>query len=112
MTETKKASKVEKSENISESRKNSGLAITSFVLGLVAMFLSWIPFVGLIASIIGLIMGIVALVKISKNSQLKGKWMAIVGIILCSILFILALLITIGAIAYFAVLDPSLLPKH
>jgi hypothetical protein len=64
--------------------KTSGLAIASLVLGICVIFTC-----GLTA-IIGLILGIVGLCAISKRAeQLKGKGLAIVGIVLSVISIIL-----------------------
>jgi len=67
------------------------------ILSLVLAFFFWPA---------GLVCGIVALVKISNNPQLKGKGLAIAGIIL-SVLIIPMTLMFIGAIAYFGVLSPA-----
>ncbi|MHC4112633.1 MAG: DUF4190 domain-containing protein, partial [Planctomycetota bacterium] len=66
------------------SAKTSGLAIASLVLGICGIFTC-----GLTA-IIGLILGIVGLCAISKRAeQLKGKGLAITGIVLSAISIVL-----------------------
>src|SRR6185312_8682605 len=67
--------------------KTSGLAITSLILGIFGMFTC-----GLTA-LVGLILGIVALVKINKSGgTVRGKGLAIAGIILSALfIFILPL---------------------
>lgn len=81
------------------SAKTSGLAITSLVLGICGIFTC-----GLTA-IIGLILGIVGLCAISKRAeQLKGKGLAIAGIITSAIGIVL---IPIMAILM-AILMPAL----
>jgi hypothetical protein len=57
--------------------------------------------------LLGLIFGIIALVKISKDPNLKGKELAIAGIIISVVIGPIIFLMTIGAIAYFGVLNPS-----
>jgi len=60
--------------------------------------------------LLGIIFGIVALVVISKDPGLKGKGLAIAGLII-SVVWIPVILFFIGAIAYFGVLSPgNLLP--
>ncbi len=62
---------------------------------------------------LGIILGIVALMVIGKNKNLKGKGLAIVSIVL-SLLFmiLLPILMIIGSLAYFGVLNPTaLLPE-
>jgi hypothetical protein len=62
---------------------------------------------------LGLIFGIIALIKIGKNTLQKGKGLAIAGIIISVIIGPLLLLIMIGAIAYFGVLNPqTFLPER
>lgn len=56
---------------------SNGLAIASMVLGIVALFLFWIPFLGWIPVLTGLILGIVALQKP------YGRGFAITGVV-CS----------------------------
>ncbi len=68
-------------------RERSGCAIASLVLGLCSVFLWLFPFLGLPATIIGLVMGI-----LGRNSQNRG--MSIAGIVLSSIF----LAVTIGYI--------------
>ncbi len=78
--------------------RNSGMAITSLVLGIVSVPLLCLFGVGILTGITGLILGIIALVSISKNPQrLGGRGLAIAGIIVsaCSFLLIVPLLIAI-----------------
>jgi prepilin-type processing-associated H-X9-DG protein len=74
--------------------KTSGLAITSLVLAILG------PFACGISSLIGLILGIVALVKI-KNSQgaLGGRGLALAGIIVSAIFLLLAPALLLPALA-------------
>jgi len=67
------------------------------ILSIICAFVFWI---------LGIIFGIVALVTIKNNPNLKGKGLAIAGIII-SVIWIPMFLVLIGAIAYFGVLDPS-----
>jgi len=71
--------------------KTSGLAIASLVLGILA------PFTCFITAIPAIVIGIVALVKISKSAgQLKGSGLAITGIVIPpALLPIIALLMGI-----------------
>jgi hypothetical protein len=66
--------------------KTSGLAIASFVLGILS--------VSILTAIPAIILGIISLVKISKSAgQLKGKVFAILGIIIPSVCLLLLLLL-------------------
>lgn len=72
-----------------ETPKTSGMAIASLVLGLTG-------FCG-ITALIGMILGIVATMRISKsNGRLKGKGLAISGICISALMFIVFLGIAAG----------------
>ena len=74
----------------------SGLAVSSFVLGMLSLLLTC--FTG----IVGAVLGIVALVKInSSGGQLKGRGFAIAGLVLSAIM---------SAVGFFALLIALLLP--
>lgn len=53
----------------------SGIAIAAMVVGIVSIFLGWVPFLGFAIGVTALVLGIIAIKKIS------GKGMAITGII-------------------------------
>lgn len=66
----------------------SGLAIASMVVGILS-FLTGIFFIGILFAPIGLILGIVALVKANKKPQIYGgKAFAIVGIVMSSLIVV------------------------
>ena len=77
--------------------KVSGLAITALVLGIVGVFCSWafawmIP-LNFVLGIAALVIGIIAFKKISAGiSSLKGRGIALVGIILGSVTIIVAII--------------------
>lgn len=87
--------------------KNSGMAIASLVLGIIGFFTSWIPIIGWIIVILAIVFGFVALNQIKKNPNLKGKVLAIIGIVLGFIGLIIPILQIIGGLAYFQVLKPN-----
>jgi hypothetical protein len=57
------------------------MAVASLVLGLVAILFCWIPWIGILAGVIALILGIIRLLKMKKSEEKKGKGMSIAGII-------------------------------
>jgi len=61
-------------------KKNSGLGVASFVVGIVSMFV----FQLILVPIAALVLGIVALSNFDSETQ-KGKWMAVTGVVLGSI---------------------------
>jgi uncharacterized membrane protein len=84
-------------------KKTNGLAITSMILGIVSVFLFWIPIFGLLLSLTGLTLGIISVRKISSDKNLTGKGLAITGIVLSAIMIIPSLIFTIIGISYFGV---------
>jgi prepilin-type processing-associated H-X9-DG protein len=64
--------------------KNSGLAVTSLVLGCLGLLSCGIT------ALVGLVLGIIALVRINKsNGQLGGRGLALAGIIVSAVLLLL-----------------------
>jgi phage-related protein len=86
------------------------LSLTSFIAGLAAIVLTWIPFV----NIIGLIAGVVAIITgflAKKKEPAAPKWMWIVGIIagfVAVLISLIAIIISIIAIATFGSLGGTL----
>lgn len=71
--------------------KTSGFAIASLVLGIFAVLIGWIPFLGWPFIILALVFGIKALGKIKKEN-LQGRGMAIAGIVLGSVGLLIVIL--------------------
>ena len=63
-------------QNTNTVKKNNGLALTSFILGLVGLIIAGIP-----CGICAIIFGGVGIAKFKPDTQ-KNKWMAITGLIL------------------------------
>jgi|SRR5579872_848479 len=59
------------------STEPNGLAIASLVLGIVALLLFWIPFIGWLPVILGVVLGLIAM------QQSGGRGMAMAGLV-CS----------------------------
>lgn len=73
-------------------KKTLGLAIASLVMGCLVL----IPILGLLFSLLAIIFGGIALVKISNNAALyKGKGLAVSGIILGGVGFVIIPIIAI-----------------
>lgn len=74
-----------------------GLAITALILGIAALIFAWVPFLGFILGAVGVILGIMALVK----KQPKG--LGLTGLILSAVAVIAGLIVTIiAAVALFS----------
>jgi len=72
---------------------SSALAIASLILGVIGLLSGWLIFGGALG-LVGVILGIVALVKV-KNGTASGKGMAIVGIVTGALGMIVAVVVLI-----------------
>ena len=79
----------------------SGFAITSFVLGLA----SFVLYIVLVPPILAIVFGILSLRDHSKRPYLRGKWMAVTGLVLGSIMLVVGILVWVYIITSGA--DPS-----
>jgi len=79
----------------------NGLAITALVMGILAILLGWIPFLGTLIGLTGITLGIVALVQINKSKE-RGKALAIVGLVLSAVGTLVWLILLISIVTYFA----------
>ncbi|HUA38232.1 MAG TPA: DUF4190 domain-containing protein [Candidatus Sulfopaludibacter sp.] len=67
--------------------RTSGMAIASLVLGILGIVTCGLTV--LLSAPVGLILGIVAMNRIGKSAQLRGKGLALAGIIMSSVTFLL-----------------------
>jgi hypothetical protein len=88
-------------------KKIPPIAITALVFGIISFVFCWIPVINILLSLTALILGIISITRISKDSSLEGKGLAIAAIVLGTISILLGMLILIGMLAYFGVLSPS-----
>ena len=58
----------------------NGLAVAGLVLGILSLVLFWIPFLGILLGILGLIFGGIGIGRANKVG--KGKGMAIAGLVM------------------------------
>lgn len=72
----------------------NGVAITSFVIGIVAIVLCWIPVFDLVLSVPAFILGILGLSKANQTGG-SGKGLAISGLVLGAIASAVTLLVII-----------------
>src|SRR5688572_24971917 len=78
--------------------QGNGMAVTGLVLGIIGLVLCWIPFLGWLLALLGVIFGALGVSKANKI-QGRGKGMAIaglvtgvIGLLLGIILFVLAMM--------------------
>ena len=67
-------------------KKSNGIGTAGFVLSLIAIFFGWIPFLGWILWLLGLIFSFIGLFK-------KPKGLAIAGLVISTIGFFLLILV-------------------
>lgn len=75
---------------------SNGLGIAGMVLGIIALFGAWIPFLNMLSillGIIGLVLAIVGCVRAS-NGKVNGKGISIAGIVLSALSIVIAFAIT------------------
>lgn len=69
-----------------QSQSNT-MGIAGFILAIVSLFIGWIPFLGWIVWLLGLIFSIVGVTKEPKGFAIAGLIISFLGIILLIILF-------------------------
>lgn len=68
-------------------KKTNGIGTAGFVLALIAIFLGWIPFLGWIIWLLGLIFSFVGVFKEPKGLSIAGLVISLIGIILLFVVF-------------------------
>ena len=76
--------------------RSNGMGTAGFVTGLLGALLSWIPLAGIILGLLGVVLGGVGLSQGRRSGQKTG--LALAGVVLG----VLALVISIGLIAFVA----------
>ncbi len=77
--------------------ESNGTGTAGFVLALIALFLGWIPILGWILWLLGLILSFVGIFKKPKGLAIAGLVISLIGIIL--LIFIFAGLAVLGGAA-------------
>ena len=67
--------------NQTEKRSN-GIGTTGFVLALIAIFLGWVPILGWIIWLLGLIFSFIGVFKRPKGLSIAGLVISLIGIVL------------------------------
>ena len=68
-------------------KKSNGVGTAGFVLALIAVFLSWVPVLGWIIWLLGLILSFVGVFKQPKGLAIAGLVISLIGIILLLTVF-------------------------
>ena len=66
---------------------SNGVGTAGFVLALIAVFLGWIPVLGWIAWLLGLVLSFVGVFKKPKGLSIAGLVISLIGIILLLVVF-------------------------
>ena len=75
--------------------KSNGIGTAGFVLSLIALFLGWVPIIGWLIWLLGLILSFIGIFKNPKGLSIAGLIISFIGIIL--LVFVFAGLAAIGA---------------
>jgi len=68
-------------------KKSNGIGTAGFVLALIAIFLGWVPVLGWILWLLGLIFSFVGVFKTPKGLAIAGLVVSLIGIILLIAVF-------------------------
>ena len=68
-------------------KKTNGIGTAGFVLALVAVFLGWVPVLGWILWILGLILSFVGIFRVPKGLAIAGLVISLIGLILLVAVF-------------------------
>jgi hypothetical protein len=68
-------------------KKSNGVGTSGFVLALLALFLGWIPILGWIMWVLGLILSFVGIFKQPRGLAIAGLVISLIGIILLLTVF-------------------------
>ena len=68
-------------------KESNGIGVAGFVLALVAVFLGWIPFLGWILWLLGLILSFVGIFRNPKGLAIAGLVISLIGLILLITVF-------------------------
>jgi hypothetical protein len=82
------------------SSPKNGIGIAAMVVGIVALVLCWIPFLGLVLAIVAVVLGIVGIRKASRG-EATNKGMAIAGVATGGLALLVGAFFTIATIAIF-----------
>lgn len=67
--------------------RSNGLGVAGFVLSLIAVFFGWVPFLGWVLWLLGLILSICGVFKTPKGLAIAGLVISLIGLILLIVAF-------------------------
>jgi len=70
-----------------EASPSNGIGIAGFVLSIMAIFIGWVPFIGWVVWLLGLVLSFIGIFKAPKGFAIAGLIISLIGIILLIFLF-------------------------
>ncbi len=70
-----------------QEKQSNGVGTAGFVLALIALFLGWVPILGWVVWVLGLILSFVGVFKKPKGMAIAGLVISLIGIILLLTVF-------------------------
>ena len=67
---------------INQVQKSNGVGIAGFVFALIALFLGWIPVLGWILWVVGLVLSFIGVFKKPKGLSIAGLVISLIGLIM------------------------------
>ena len=70
-----------------EEKSTNGIGTAGFIMSLIAIFLGWIPIIGWIIWIVGLVLSFAGILKRPKGMAIAGLVISLIGIIMLVFVF-------------------------
>lgn len=90
MSENKKITPDDSSQTIiinHEEKKSNGIGTAGFILALIGLFLGWVPVLGWVIWLLGLIFSFIGIFKSPKGLAIAGLIVSLIGFILLFAVF-------------------------
>jgi hypothetical protein len=78
----------------------NGIAIAAMIIGIIALLISWIPILGVLAGVLALVLGFVGRSKARKFPAVGGNGAAITGIVTGILATLISIAVTIALFAF------------
>lgn len=83
-------------ERVINSEQSNGIGVAGFILSILALFLGWIPFIGWVMWVLGLIFSAIGISKAKKIK--KGMGLSVAGLVI-SLIGVVLIIVFAGVIA-------------
>jgi hypothetical protein len=85
--------------------KTNALALTALIVGVVGLFLCWIPFLGVLIGVVAVVLGFLG---IRKAAEVGGKGLAIGGIVAGGLTLLIGLIFTVITLFVVSTVDDNI----